>query len=61
MMTLVESSAAEFAHINDAQRLTSFTANFKKIVEPWRDVQSSAEQLVNVFDEAIEQYRKTYE
>ncbi|MBJ7263065.1 MAG: alpha-xenorhabdolysin family binary toxin subunit A [Burkholderiaceae bacterium] len=61
MMTLVDSSASEFAHINDAQRLTSFTANFKKIVEPWRDVQSSAEQLVHIFDEAIEQYKKTYQ
>ncbi|MDC9613461.1 alpha-xenorhabdolysin family binary toxin subunit A [Xenorhabdus khoisanae] len=60
MLTQITTSKDKFTEINDALKLTSFVATFKQVISPWKEVQGSAAQLVQTFDQALEEYRKLY-
>ncbi|MEQ1966983.1 alpha-xenorhabdolysin subunit XaxA [Xenorhabdus nematophila] len=60
MLTQITTSRDKFDDINDALKLTSFVIAFKQVIEPWRDVQGSAAQLIQTFDEALAEYKKLY-
>jgi len=58
MLQQIEESQRQFKKINDAQQLTSFVLDFKKVIAPWNDVGESAKELLAVLDEAMEEYKK---
>jgi hypothetical protein len=60
ILSKVDSSADQFGRINNALRLTSFVAEFAQVIDPWRDVKNTAGDLVAVFNEALEEYKKTF-
>jgi hypothetical protein len=60
ILSKVDSSADQFGRINNALRLTSFVAEFAQVIDPWRDVKNTAGDLVTVFNEALEEYKKTF-
>lgn len=61
MGELIESSQKEWENINDGLRLLAFIDPFKKIINPWREVGDLAGYLIKIIDEALEEYKKTYE
>ncbi|MFJ5254086.1 alpha-xenorhabdolysin family binary toxin subunit A [Pseudomonas sp. NPDC088414] len=60
MLSKIDSSAQQFERINDAQRLTTFVAEFALVIDPWRDVKSTAGELVVTFNEALDEYKKSF-
>ncbi|WP_367084540.1 alpha-xenorhabdolysin family binary toxin subunit A [Pseudomonas sp. HOU2] len=60
MLSKIDSSAQQFERINDAQRLTTFVAEFALVIDPWRDVKSTAGELVATFNEALDEYKKSF-
>ncbi|MGW8466919.1 alpha-xenorhabdolysin family binary toxin subunit A [Pseudomonas sp. CLCA07] len=60
ILSKIDASAEQFGRINNALRLTSFVAEFAQVIDPWRDVKNSASELVAIFNEALEEYKKTY-
>ncbi|WP_411354703.1 alpha-xenorhabdolysin family binary toxin subunit A [Xenorhabdus khoisanae] len=60
MLTQITTSKDKFAEINDALKLTSFVTTFKQVISPWKEVRGSSAQLVQTFDQALEEYRKLY-
>ncbi|HEX4550472.1 alpha-xenorhabdolysin family binary toxin subunit A [Pseudomonas sp.] len=60
ILSKIESSAQQFERISDAQRLTSFVAEFALVIDPWRDVKNTAGELVAIFNEALDEYKKSY-
>lgn len=60
MLSKIDSSAQQFERINDAQRLTTFVADFALVIDPWRDVKSTAGELVATFNEALDEYKKSF-
>ncbi|PTT31569.1 alpha-xenorhabdolysin family binary toxin subunit A [Pseudomonas sp. HMWF021] len=60
ILSKIESSAQQFERISDAQRLTSFVAEFALVIDPWRDVKNTAGELVTIFNEALDEYKKSY-
>ncbi|WP_223513754.1 alpha-xenorhabdolysin family binary toxin subunit A [Pseudomonas sp. GL-B-19] len=60
ILSKIDASAEQFGRINNALRLTSFVVEFAQVIDPWRDVKNSASELVATFNEALEEYKKTY-
>ena len=60
MLTKIDGSAAQFERIDDALKLTSFFAQFKLVINPWQDVKDTSGTLVEVFNEALEEYKKSF-
>ncbi|EUB84641.1 alpha-xenorhabdolysin family binary toxin subunit A [Pseudomonas sp. GM30] len=60
MLSKIDSSAQQFERINDAQRLTTFVAEFALVIDPWRDVKSTAGELLATFNEALDEYKKSF-
>jgi len=60
MLTKIDGSAAQFERIDDALKLTSFVAQFKLVINPWQDVKDTSGTLVEVFNEALEEYKKSF-
>ncbi|HIH9399619.1 TPA: pore-forming cytotoxin subunit YaxA [Yersinia enterocolitica] len=60
VLNQITESQTQFAVINNALRLTSFFNKFQQVITPWKSVGDSARQLVDIFDEAIKEYKKVY-
>ncbi|CNK45388.1 Uncharacterised protein [Yersinia frederiksenii] len=60
ILNQITESQQQFSTINNALRLTSFVNNFRHVITPWKNVGESAHQLVNIFDEALNEYKKVY-
>ncbi|EKN4119565.1 pore-forming cytotoxin subunit YaxA [Yersinia enterocolitica] len=60
VLNQITESQTQFATINNALRLTSFVNKFQQVITPWKSVGDSARQLVDIFDEAIKEYKKVY-
>lgn len=60
MLSKIDSSSQQFERINDALRLTTFVAEFALVIDPWRDVKNTAGELVTTFNDALEEYKKTF-
>nr|WP_274382164.1 alpha-xenorhabdolysin family binary toxin subunit A [Photorhabdus bodei] len=60
MLTQINASKDKFTQINDALNLTSFITKFQQVINPWKEVEGSAKQLVKVFDEALKEYKHRY-
>lgn len=60
ILSKIDASAEQFGRINNALRLTSFVAEFAMVIDPWRDVKNTAGELVAVFNEALEEYKKSF-
>ncbi|HHL2500486.1 TPA: pore-forming cytotoxin subunit YaxA [Yersinia enterocolitica] len=60
VLNQITESQTQFATINNALRLTSFVNKFQQVITPWKSVGDSAHQLVDIFDEAIKEYKKVY-
>ncbi|WP_439126863.1 alpha-xenorhabdolysin family binary toxin subunit A [Photorhabdus africana] len=60
MLTQINASKDKFTQINDALNLTSFITKFQQVINPWKEVEGSAKQLVRVFDEALKEYQHRY-
>ncbi|HDL8431900.1 XaxA [Yersinia enterocolitica] len=60
VLNQITESQIQFAMINNALRLTSFVNKFQQVITPWQSVGDSARQLVDIFDEAIKEYKKVY-
>lgn len=58
VLNQITESQTQFAMINNALRLTSFVNKFQQVITPWKSVGDSARQLVDIFDEAIKEYKK---
>lgn len=59
ILSKIDASAEQFGRIDNALRLTSFVAEFAQVIDPWRDVKNSASELVVIFNEALEEYKKS--
>ncbi|EKN3724092.1 TPA: pore-forming cytotoxin subunit YaxA [Yersinia enterocolitica] len=60
VLNQITESQTQFAMINNALHLTSFVNKFQQVITPWKSVGDSARQLVDIFDEAIKEYKKVY-
>ncbi|EKN3837153.1 alpha-xenorhabdolysin family binary toxin subunit A, partial [Yersinia enterocolitica] len=60
ILNQITESQTQFKEINNALRLTSFINKFQQVITPWKSVGDSARQLVDIFDEAIKEYKKVY-
>lgn len=60
VLNQINESQTQFSTINNALRLTSFVNKFQQVITPWKSVADSALQLVHIFDEAINEYKKVY-
>ncbi len=56
----IDTSATEFLDINEALSLLRFSVAFKEVIDPWDAVKDNAGDLVVIFNEALEEYRKNY-
>lgn len=56
----ITESQQQFSTINNALRLTSFVNGFRHVISPWKSVGESSHQLVNTFNEALNEYKKVY-
>ncbi|MGE0933701.1 pore-forming cytotoxin subunit YaxA [Yersinia enterocolitica] len=61
VLNQITESQTQFATINNTLRLTSFVNKFQQVITPWKSVGGSARQLVDIFDEAIKEYKKVYD
>jgi len=60
MLSKIDSSVEQFGRIDNALRLTSFVAEFSMVIDPWRDVKNTSGELVKIFNEALEEYKKSF-
>jgi hypothetical protein len=60
MLSKIDSSVEQFGRIDNALRLTSFVAEFAMVIDPWRDVKNTSGELVKIFNEALEEYKKSF-
>ena len=60
ILSKVDASAQQFERIDDALRLTSFVAEFALVIDPWRDVKNTAGELVATFNDALDEYKKSF-
>ena len=60
ILSKIDASAEQFDHTDNALCLTSFVAEFTRVIDPWCDVKNSASELVAIFNETLEEYKKTY-
>ncbi|PMX03022.1 XaxA [Pseudomonas sp. FW215-R2] len=60
MLSKIDASAQQFERINDALRLTTFVAEFALVIDPWRDVKSTAGELLATFNAALDEYKKSF-
>jgi len=60
MSMLIGQSQDQWQNIDDGLKLLSFIDPFKKIINPWRDVGDLAGYLIQIIDEALEEYKKQY-
>lgn len=56
----IDASAEEFLDINDAMSLLRFSIAFQEVIDPWAIVKGNADDLVLIFNEALEEYKKNY-
>ncbi|TPG65690.1 alpha-xenorhabdolysin family binary toxin subunit A [Pseudomonas arsenicoxydans] len=56
----IDASAEEFLDINDAMSLLRFSLAFQEVIDPWAVVKDNAGDLVIIFNEALEEYKKNY-
>lgn len=60
MLSKIDASTQQFERINDALRLTTFVAEFALVIDPWRDVKSTAGELLATFNAALDEYKKSF-
>lgn len=56
--TTIDNSLDDISQIQDGDTLVKFLAQFKGIVEPWKQVKNSANELMQIFNDAMIEYRK---
>lgn len=56
----IDQSVDKWKQVKDSDMLLSFVTDLEGIVKPWSEVGDMSTGLVNVFDKAYEEFRKTY-
>ncbi|MCW0507546.1 alpha-xenorhabdolysin family binary toxin subunit A [Aeromonas piscicola] len=56
----IDQSVDKWKQVKDSDMLLSFVTDLEGIVKPWSEVGEMSTTLVNVFDKAYEEFRKTY-
>ena len=56
----IDSSVDKWKQVKDSTMLMTFVTDLNGIVNPWKDVDDTIRKLSAVFDQAYEEYRKTY-
>lgn len=60
ILARVNSSVETWSRVKDSDMLMSFVTDMQLIVNPWKEVGDMTAQLAKVFDQAYDQFRKTY-
>ncbi|MFJ4192584.1 alpha-xenorhabdolysin family binary toxin subunit A [Pseudomonas sp. NPDC089534] len=60
ILSKIDASASQFERIDDALRLTTFVAEFALVIDPWRDVKNTAGELLETFNQALDEYKKNF-
>ncbi|UZE12861.1 alpha-xenorhabdolysin family binary toxin subunit A [Pseudomonas sp. B21-053] len=60
MHLCVKNSAAAVNQINDALSLRIFMTEFEEVVNPWKQIETDSDALIQVFKEADEEYERNY-
>lgn len=61
ILVRINSSVEQWASVKDSDMLMTFVTDLESIVNPWKDVGDMTVKLSKVFDQAYEEFRKTYE
>lgn len=56
----VKNSLGTVNKINDALSLRIFMTEFEEVVNPWKQIESDSDRLIQVFKEADEEYERNY-
>ncbi|MBH8565890.1 hypothetical protein I8748_27615 [Nostoc sp. CENA67] len=54
----IDTSAKELANIKEGTKLSTFKIQFEKVINPWRKVEDLTIQLAQLFNKALEEYKK---
>jgi len=57
----IDQSVDKWMQVKDGHTLMTFVTDLQSIVDPWKEVGDMSTKLVKVFDQAYEEFRKTYE
>jgi len=60
MVARIDQSVEKWNAVKDSGMLLTFVIDLKGIVDPWKEVGDMSTQLVEVFDQAYEEFKKTY-
>lgn len=60
MVARIDQSVDKWKAVNDSAMLLEFVIDLKGIVDPWKEVGDMSTQLVEVFDQAYEEFKQTY-
>lgn len=56
----IDSSVDKWNQVKDSDMLLGFVVDLQTIVDPWKEVGNMSTDLVKVFDQAYQEFRKTY-
>lgn len=60
MVARIDQSVEKWANVKDSDMLMSFVTDLKGIIDPWGGVGDMSKQLLAVFDQAYEEFKKIY-
>ncbi len=61
ILSRINQSVDKWKDVTDSEMLMSFIIDLQSIVDPWKEVGDMTQKLSDVFDEAYDEFRKTYE
>lgn len=61
IISRIDQSVDKWNQVKDSDLLLSFVVDLKSIVTPWSEVGNMSQKLMDVFDEAYNEFKKTYE
>ena len=61
ILSRIDQSVEKWAQVNDSTMLLTFLSDLEAIINPWKEVGDMTVKLSKVFDQAYDEFRKTYE
>lgn len=61
IISRIDQSVYKWGQVKDSDMLMSFMTDLKAIVNPWKEVGDMTNKLSKVFDQAYDEFKKTYE
>lgn len=61
ILVRINSSVEKWNKVKDSDMLLTFVTDLQSIVNPWKEVGDMTSKLSKVFDQAYDEFRKTYE